>query len=175
MNPTSILERSVAPDEAKGPLPESARAFNIAVIYRGSSGRSWATPLCRRLTHQVGRELVRQTWWEIHRLKDPALLAEATRAAEQADMIVVSIHDAEELPIRLCAWVDKEVHQQHLLTQALTTLISLARQEGARYFHSHEYLRAITRKGGLDVLLRECILPQTSRGFLYLKKPAHAA
>jgi hypothetical protein len=170
MEQTNILKRNTPSDEAEFVPPEAENALNVALVYQDIPTRKWATQVCDQVTQLAGKDAVRCTWWEISRLSDPEMLKDAVLTTMQADVILISIYNAEELPVDLCVWIDAWLPRRSLQTGALIALISVPGQTSAQLEHARGYLRAVAHKGRLDFLLRERRLPVASRGYLYMEK-----
>jgi hypothetical protein len=87
-----------------------------------------------------------------------------------ADVILVSIYDAEELPKDFRVWMDAWLARRYLPAGALIALISVPGELSVQTKLARDYLRAVARKGRLDFLLRERRLPVTSRGYFFMEK-----
>ena len=170
MEQENILGRTTPSDEAESAAPETEYALNVTSVYQDAPTRKWATQVCDQVTQLAGKDAVRCTGWEISRLNDPEVLKDAVLTTMQADVILISIYDANELPIDLCAWIDAWLPRRSLPTGALIALISVPEQASAQLEHARGYLRAVARKGRLDFLLRERKLPVASRGYFYIEK-----
>ncbi len=170
MEQTNILERSTPRDELEFVSSETGYGLNVAVVYQDTPTWKWATQVCDHVTRLAGKDAVHSTWWEISRLSDPEVFKDAVLMTMVANVILVSINDAEELPIDLCLWIDAWLPRRYLPMGALIALISVPGQPGDRTNHARDYLRTVACKGRLDFLLRERRLPVTSRGFFYLEK-----
>ena len=172
MEQKSILERTKPSEEAEFVPSETGSALNVVSVCQDTPTRQWATKVCDQVTRLAGKDAVHCTWWKIDRLGDPGILQEAVLAAIQADAILVSIYDAEELPVELCAWIDAWLPRRYVPMGALIALITKPEQPGDQMNHARDYLRTVAHKGRLDFLLRERRLPGTSRGYFYMEKPA---
>ena len=170
MAQTNILERATSPEEVEFAPPETEYALNVALVYQNIPTRKWATQVCDQVTRLAGKDAVRCTGWEIGRLRDPEVLRDAVLTTMQADVILISIYDTNELPIDLCVWIDEWLPRRTLPTGALIALISVPGQVSAELEHARGYLRTVARKGRLDFLLRERRLPAASRGYFYIEK-----
>jgi hypothetical protein len=75
--------------------------------YQDGVTQDWAAQTCHSATQlaRVGR--VQTSWFNINSLGDPEILADAVRAALTADVIVVSVYVADELPAGLCTWFEE--------------------------------------------------------------------
>jgi hypothetical protein len=170
MGQTNILERSTLVDESEFVPSETEFGLNVAVIYQNTAARKWATQVCDHVKRVAGNDAVHSTWWEISSLSDPDVFRDAILMTIVADVILVSINDAEELPIDLCVWIDAWLPRRYLPMGALIALISVPGQADDQTNHARDYLRTVARKGRLDFLLRERRLPVTSRGYFFLEK-----
>ena len=170
MKQTNILERTTPLDELEFVPSETEYALNVVLVYQDAPTRKWATQVCDQVTRLAGKDAVHCTQWEISRLGDPEVLKDAVLMTMVADVILVSIYDAKELPIDLCVWIDAWLPRRFLQTGALIALISVPGQVNAQLEHARGYLRAVARKGRLDFLLRERRLPVASRGYFYMEK-----
>ena len=152
--------------------PATKRVLNVALVYQDVPSLKWATQVCDRLAQRVGKESIRRTCWEIGRLSDPGKLEDAVLATTQADVIIVSVYDADELPFALCVWTSIWLPRRAPSAGALVALISLPEQPNAQTFRAQNYLRAVARTARMDFLLRERMLAVTSHGFFYVEKNA---
>jgi hypothetical protein len=170
MEQNNILERTDPSDELEFAPPETEYALNVVLVYQDAPTRKWATQVCDQVSSLAGKDAVRCTCWEIGRLSDPEGLKDAVLTTMQADVILISIYDAKELPVDLCVWIDAWLPRRSLPTGALIALISVPGETAAQLEHARGYLRAVALKGRLDFLLRERKLPEASRGYFYVEK-----
>jgi hypothetical protein len=122
------------------------------------------------VTRQAGKDAVDCHQWEISRLNDLCVLKDAILMTMVADVILVSIYDAEELPKDFRVWMDAWLARRYLPAGALIALISVPGELSVQTKLARDYLRAVARKGRLDFLLRERRLPVTSRGYFFMEK-----
>ena len=172
MGPNNILERTTPLDELEFAPPETEYGLNVALVYQDFPTRKWATQMCDQMAQLAGKGAVHCSSWEINRLSDPEVLMDAILMTLVADVIMVSIYDAKELPIELCGWINAWLPYRSLPTGALIALINVPGQPGAQTNHARDYLRSVARVGRLDFLLRERRLPVASRGYFYMEKLA---
>ena len=170
MEQTCILERTTPLDELEFVPSETEHALNVAMVYQDAPTRKWATQVCDEVTRLAGKDAVHCAQWEVSRLSDPEVLKDATLMTMVADVVLVSIYGAKELPVDLCVWFDAWLPRRFLPAGALIALISVPGQTGAQLEHARGCLRAVARKGRLDFLLRERKLPVASRGYFYIEK-----
>jgi hypothetical protein len=153
------LKVKFLPDEAETASGGPGYEFKIAVVYQDKVTLSWARQMCHPVALKVGEEYVQHTWHDINSLSDPEILIEAVRAALAADVIVVSIHAADELPLDLYAWINAWLPRRLSRAGALAALIGVAGQPAAQAIRTQEYLQAVARRGQLDFLPHERKLP----------------
>jgi len=170
MEQENIPERNGPSDEVKFTPPETEYALNVALVYQDLPTRKWAIQVCDQVSWLAGKDAVHCTGWEIGRLSDPEVLKDAVLTTMRADVILISIYDAKELPVDLCVWIDAWLPRRSLPTGALIVLISVPGETAAQLEHARGYLRAVALKGRLDFLLRERKLPEASRGYFYVEK-----
>jgi hypothetical protein len=147
---------SIAPDE-------SAYTLNITGVYQDSVTRDWAMQTCRQAAQLAAVECVQNKLYNAHSLRDPKILLEAVRATLRADVIVVSVYAAEELPLDLYVWFDAWLPRRRSRVGVLAALIGVAEPRGSQSIRTHEYLQAVARRGELDFMPQECKPPVASR------------
>ena len=100
------LRRSTDPFEPGLAAPAPGHALNVAGVYQDSVTRGWAMQGWRRAAQLAGEEGLQSAWYNTDSLREPGFLLDAVRAALVADVIVVSVHAADELPPELYLWLD---------------------------------------------------------------------
>jgi hypothetical protein len=146
--PTDQLEVAVAPDEA-------AYSLNIAGVYQDSVTRDWAMQSCRRATQLVGEESLQNAWYDANSLSDPGIFLDAVRAALVADVIVVSVYAADELPLDVYVWIQAWLPRRRSRAGALTALIGVAEPPDSQFVRTVEYLQAVASRAQLDFIPQE--------------------
>jgi len=149
MNATEPLSDEVAAAPA-----ESDYALNIVGIYQDEVTQSWGAPICRLAKQVAGEDHVRDTWYDVHSLDDIETLLEAVRAALAADMIVISVHAAEDLPLGLYVWIDAWLPRRPARAGAIAALIGVNDPQDFPSSCTHDYLQAVARKAQLDFIPR---------------------
>ena len=110
---------------------------------------------CRRAAQLAGEDLIQKTWHDVNSLADPGILVDAARAALAADVIVVSIHAAHELPVELHVWIDTWMPHRRSRVGALTALVGVAESLESQSVRTFEYLQAVAREAQLDFFPHE--------------------
>lgn len=165
MRSDKFLEQELLPEEWETSSSESGHKFKIAVVYQDKVTQSWAMQLCHPVEERFGGEHVQNTWHVVNSLSDPEILLEAVRAALSADVIVISIYAADELPPELYAWIDVWLPRRLSRVGALAALIGVAGEPAPQAVRTQEYLQAVARRGQLDFLQHEHKLSDGPRDF----------
>jgi hypothetical protein len=152
-------ERTVLSDVVSFPPDESAYALKIVGVYQDSITREWARQMCHPVTQGIGDEWVLNTWYQVNDLGDTGILLDAVHAALRADVIVVSVHAADELPVELCTWFDVWLPRRPPRVSVLAAVIGVAGQPGSQAERTQEYLQAVARRGQLDFVPHKRTLP----------------
>ena len=175
MEHSNILERIAPSDGVPIASAEGEHVLNVTMVYQDRTAREWATEMWGRVTQLVGKENISAASWSISDLARPGILVEAVRSAVRADVIVVAVSDAKELPPDLCAWIDVWLPRRVRGTGALVALIGLPEEPDHQAFSTQDYLRAVADNGGLDFFPQERVQPVASAGFFDMKKIAEEA
>jgi len=131
---------------------ESGYELNIVGVYQDPLTQSWGVPMCRLAMHLAGEDLVRNTWYDVHSLSDLGILLAAVRAALAADVIVVSVYAADELPLDLYVWINAWLPRRNSREGAFTALIGADQPQDSQSVRTHDYLHAVARKAQLDFI-----------------------
>jgi hypothetical protein len=126
--------------------------LSIVGVYQDSLTQSWGMPLCELAEQLAGEDRVQTTWYDVHALCDLGVLLDAVRAALVADVIVVSVYAADELPPGLYVWIDAWLPRRIAREGSLTALIGADEPQAAPSVHTREYLQAVARKAQLDFI-----------------------
>jgi hypothetical protein len=136
----------------------------VAIVYQDEPARQWAGRVRDRLAGLVGESVVHCTEWKTGDLIEPRTYSQGVAALAQADVIVVSIHEARRLPPAFYMWVNLWLQVRSGLPGALVALVTPA--EGLEYGsgETRRYLCAVAGQGGLELL--ECSQPNEPIGQL---------
>ena len=153
--PTQAFEVAIAP-------VESEYSLNIMGIYQDSVTRDWAVQSCSQATQLAGEKRVQNLWYNADSLRDTGILLEAVRAAVAADVIVISVYAADELPLDLCVWIEAWLPRRLSRVGALAALIGVADPLDSPSVRTLEYLQAMARKAQLDFIPQQRKRPAAS-------------
>jgi len=158
-NAIALLKRPVLSEEEAQAPAEPGYSLNIAGVYQDSVTREWALQTCHRATRLAGEESIQSKWYHANALSHPALLVHAVRAALAADVIVVSVYAAHELPLDLYVWIDAWLPRRPARVGALRALVGVAQPLESHSVRTMDYLQAVARKAQLDFIPQECQRP----------------
>ena len=81
-------------------------ALNVALVHDDAPTRQWAGQVRDLMAAVVGADAVRCTEWKISDLIEPRVYWEGVAALAHADVIVVSVREAERLPAVFYLWIN---------------------------------------------------------------------
>ena len=155
MKAMELLKRTVLSDATDATPDQADGGLNLTGVYQDSVTRSWAMQMCRGATRLAGAAGAQNQWFDSHSLGDPGTFLNAVRAAITADVIVVSVYAAEELPLDLYVWFEAWLPRRLPRVGALTALIGVAEPMDSQSVRTLEYLQAVARKAKLDFVPRK--------------------
>jgi hypothetical protein len=135
-------------------------ALSVSLVYQDLLTRDWAEELWNRVGQLVGQEGVCRQSWQIGDLVDARVFADAVEAAAKADVLVVSVRDAGNVPANLEFWIEAWMPRRAGRAGALVALIGVPPQPDTQSGRVHACLENAARRAGLDFLPRERKLPQ---------------
>jgi hypothetical protein len=151
--------RGVSSDAALLAWAGLENALNVVIVYEDSLTRELATDLWGRVTNLIGEDSIHLGFWKFADLTDVALFPQAVRHAIEADVIIVSVRAATELPRNLYLWVDAWLPRRRLSSGALAALIGIPDQQENHSDRICDYLASVARRASMDFLPRERRLP----------------
>jgi hypothetical protein len=112
-------------DAPKADSALSAYRLKIAMVYQDEATWEWADQAVGRVARLVGRSCVQSAWWDMDQLSEPSVEFDAVQAAALADMLIVSIHAADQVPAAFHGWIVKGLarrcHREGILVALLAT------------------------------------------------------
>jgi hypothetical protein len=131
---------------------ESGYTLNIVGVYQDRMTRDWGLQTCRLAMQLLGEEHVQNNWYNVDFLENSVILLDAVRAALMADVVVVSVYAADELPLEIYAWIDLWLPRRLSRPGVLAALVGVADQSDTQSIHTREYLQTVAHKGQLDFI-----------------------
>ena len=159
LKPMRSLGRISLLDGEGTALAQPQCLLNIVGVHQDAVTGQWATQVANDASQLVQECSVRSTWWKIGGLSDPGVFRAAAQAATTADVLMVSIRAAAELPFALYQWVKAWLPRRLPLAGTLVALIGAPEAPGADSFRIGRYLQAVARRGQLEFLALEQRLP----------------
>jgi hypothetical protein len=104
------------------------------------------------LARYFGRdcEVTRQMWL-LNELRMPQLRAIAANEAAGADLVIISIHHTEALPVELINWFESWIVRKRKHPRALLALFDPAYQGDSGSLRV--YLKQVAKQGSMDLLI----------------------
>jgi hypothetical protein len=143
------------------PGPETG-VCAIVVLYEDNSSRDAAIRLCKTLEKIFDTELDFEiTWCRFKYFSDPAVASEAAEIAAQADLIIISIQRAQELPLEVKAWFERWLPDRES-TEGAIVLLENAEELPASANSQSSYLYLLAQRANLDYLSLSNAGPSTT-------------
>jgi hypothetical protein len=122
----------------------------IVVLYEDNSSRAAAIRLCNSLEKIFHTELDFEiTWCRFKYVNDPAVAAEAAPIAAHADLIIVAIQRADDLPLEVKAWF--ECWLPHRNSEGALVLLQSSENSGSTISQT-PYLYLLAQRANLDFI-----------------------
>ena len=158
----SLLELAPA-FEPSALRAQAEYVLTITMVYQDLATREWAADVQDLVAQSVGEGSTRAASWRISDLARPSVLAEAIRSAARADVVVVAVSAAEELPRELYAWIEAWLPRRVGGKGALVALIGLPEAASQRAARVQDYFQAVAREAWLGFFPQQRLLPAASR------------
>ena len=143
------------------PGPETG-VCAIVVLYEDNSSRDAAIRLCQSLEKIFQADLDFEiAWCRFKYFNDPAVASEAAEIAAQADLIIVSIQRAQDLPLEIKAWFERWLPDRESIEGALVLLQTSEEPSSPQNLQS-SYLYLLAQRANLDYLSLSNAGPSTS-------------
>ncbi len=134
-------------------------ALNVALVYQDELTRQWAGQLRDRMAEVVGQEAIQCTEWKIGDLKERSTFSEGVAALAKADVIVISLYEAERLPAMFYLWVNVWLQQRSGFSGAMVALVVRGDEFHPGANETQRYLYAVASQGHLEFLIQEANQP----------------
>jgi hypothetical protein len=131
---------------------EAVYPLNVAGVYQDSVTRGWAVQAYLPPIPRVEKDQIRKKWYDVHSLSEPEILLEAVHTALAADVIVVSVYAADDLPLNLYAWITAWLPRRLSRAGALAAMVGVAEPLDSPSLRTLKYLQAVARRAQLDFI-----------------------
>ena len=144
------LERGAPSGETPAAVREPECPFKVGLIYQDAPSLEWARRECERVAARAGKACAQCQAWRIAGLIDPEVFARTLLEAEEADILAVSIQDAEQLPPAFYVLMDTWSRHRSRPAGALLTVLGESKSKDVHAQRAEGFLRAIARRGDRD-------------------------
>ena len=131
---------------------KEAKRLAILATFEDSLTGMRVKEFCRDLSRNLGQQcqIVEHVWlFSTFRLRE--LQEIAAEEASASDLVIISVHQAEDLPDEVKSWIDLWLGQKGARPAVLLALLDPG-YEGASS-STEAYLQATARRGGLEFLV----------------------
>lgn len=129
----------------------TGRGPSVTYLYQDEPSHAWAKELHARILRLAVTEGVRATWWKIHDLHIPGILAGAVSTAVRADIIVVAAR-SEGLPLPFYVWANSWWPHRADAPGTLVTLVGMPDPLASAPSSISHYLGALAQQARLKFL-----------------------
>ncbi|SPE52403.1 hypothetical protein SBV1_1510022 [Verrucomicrobia bacterium] len=114
---------------------------------------------CRCLSRQMGHgcEVVKQMWL-VNELRVPQLRSIAAGEAATSDLVIVSVHHAQSLPVEMSQWIEQWLAHKHRRPTVLLALFDPVYQGDSGSMQT--YLAQVAKKAQMQFLVHSEELPE---------------
>src|ERR1035438_9029799 len=155
MQQTLLKSRNDAANRRGIAQMNAGYALNVALVHQEALTLQWAAQVRELMAAVVGPDAVRCTEWKISDLIEPRVYWEGVAALAQADVIVVSLYEAERLPPAFYLWVNLWLQERSGLPGALVALVVPPEESNAWLNEARRYLSAVGSQGQLELFRSE--------------------
>ena len=134
--------------QVKG-IGEATQKISVVAAYEDFSTRARVNEFCHGLARDLGRdcEMLKQAWL-VNLLRLPQLRAIAAQDATAADVIIISLHDAETVPEDVSGWINIWLHEKGHRPKVLVGLFDVAYRDDVSAMQSS--LEAVARQANME-------------------------
>jgi hypothetical protein len=133
------------------PGPETG-VCAIVVLYEDNSSRDAAIHLYQTLEKVFHEDLDFEiTWCRFKYFNDPTVASEAAQIASQADLIIVAIQRAQDLPLEVKAWFERWLPNRES-TEGALVLLQTSEEPPSPTISQTSYLYLLAQRANLDYL-----------------------
>jgi hypothetical protein len=134
----------------------------IVILYEDNSSRDAAISLCNSLRQIFNSELdFEVTWCRFKYFNDSAVASEAADLAARADVVLVSVPSAQDLPLEVKAWFERWVPGREKSEGALVLLQS-SEPAPAFAISQSSYLYLLAQRANLEFISLSNASPSAS-------------
>ncbi len=162
-------DRGLKTCEVAAPAPDTqadgSYALQVVAIHEDFLPWEWTTQVYSLAMQVVGPPSVQIACWTVGALAQPGERQAANAAAANADILIVSVCAARELPLNVHLWIDSWLPCRLQRTGALVPVLGVPPQPSPFPARVREYLHDVATLAHLDFLPHERTLPEASSRF----------
>ena len=155
MQQSSLKGRSDWASGAAITSPKAGYTLNVAIVYQDALTRQWAGQVRDLMAGVVGQDTIRCTELKISDLAQARVYSEGVAALAHADVIVVSLHEADRLPGTFYLWVNLWLQVRSVRPGVLVALLVPPEESNSGAIETRRYLHAVASQGRLELLMQE--------------------
>jgi hypothetical protein len=131
---------------------KEAKQLALLATFEDSATCTRVKEYCQGLSRDLGQECkIMQHVWVFNTLRVRELQEIAAEEASVADLIIISVHQAESLPDEVKDWIDLWLRQKGTHRAVLLALLDPAYQGSSSSIR--RYLQEVARRGGMEFLV----------------------
>ena len=135
------------------PLWQKSKRFAVSGAHEDTATGARADEFCRMLSKCLSQDCkITKEMWLLTELRTPQLRSIAAREAALADLVIVSVHHAETLPIEVKTWIDLWLKQRGSRPAVLLALFDPLYLGTSSSIQA--YLREVAQSGKMEFLAR---------------------
>jgi hypothetical protein len=134
-------------------IGETTRKISVVAAYEDFSTCARVNEFCRGLARDVDHdcEMIKQAWL-VNLLRMPELRSIAAHDATCADLVVISMHDAESLPEEMKAWIELWLQEKGNRPTVLIALLDVDYRDEAGAVQT--YLEGVAKRGNMEFVVQ---------------------
>jgi hypothetical protein len=141
------------------PIWKELKHFAVSAVCEDSSTRARVNEFCQSLSRYLEPNCkITKELWLLSELRTPQLRSIAAAETAQADLVVISIHHAENLPEGVKSWIDLWLGQRRNQAGVLLALFDPLHLGSSSSMQAH--LGAVAKKGNMEFLVRSEEAPE---------------
>lgn len=141
--------------------------FDLVIAYEDTTTRNRALSLYDHLAQQLLDDYDFQcTWWKLGLLNNASLQEQASDAAAEANMVVVSLRAAPEISETARRWTESWMTKRGNQKSALVTIIAGDHEASRQVCPIQAYMRKVARAANMDFFAHRFDAPDPRMPFL---------
>jgi hypothetical protein len=136
-------------------LQEPQKPLGVVLLYEDELTEQYAWEQSRRMAPLVGERRRRCCGWNLRELAEPRAFDRAMRAALQAELLILCVRAAKDLPLAFYAWADSWLPYRRHAAGTFALVLGLPEREGGRSHLMKQHLYSVARLAGMTFVVAE--------------------